>query len=338
MAQIPKAFRAHNLSSTRLMLGCSIDIGNVARRLYSSSSSASISTARTAPNGNLLSQAYSLHDQESGWFEVPVGHSEGHKNVYNPADFVLYPRFLDDQEQDLILDHSLSRLDKMERPRARRRCHLARADEKQSTRGAKGFRDEKEYSFEAGHFDEVISGYREMQVAQLVPDLSITDSSSSTSDTTTSSYESLKLILARLQAILPQSTRPPLIHLLHLSSKGKIDPHVDNLEASGSTIIGLSLGSTRVMRLGHKSVPIDAHLKVLLPPGSVYIQRDSVRYNLQHSIPANDSFRDRQIIGAQRLSVMLRVKLKREPKKMDKISTWKTSTGTDLVTRRSADD
>ncbi|POW01401.1 hypothetical protein PSTT_12499, partial [Puccinia striiformis] len=307
MAQIPKAFRAHNLSSTRLMLGCSIDIGNVARRLYSSSSSASISTARTAPNGNLLSQAYSLHDQESGWFEVPVGHSEGHKNVYNPADFVLYPRFLDDQEQDLILDHSLSRLDKlMERPRARKRCHLTRADEKLSTRGAKGFQDEKEYSFEAGHFDEAIARCR---WHNSFPDLSITDSSSSTSDTTTSSYESLKLILARLQAILPQSTRPPLIHLLHLSSKGKIDPHVDNLEASGSTIIGLSLGSTRVMRLGHKSVPIDAHLKVLLPPGSVYIQRDSVRYNLQHSIPANDSFRDRQIIGAQRLSVMLRHEL-----------------------------
>ncbi|POV93988.1 hypothetical protein PSHT_16499 [Puccinia striiformis] len=266
MAQIPKAFRAHNLSSTRLMLGCSIDIGNVARRLYSS--------------------IYMIRNRDGSRSQC---HSRAQERLQS-CGLCPVPEIPRRSEQDLILDHSLSRLDKMERPRARKRCHLTRADEKLSTRGAKGFQDEKEYSFEAGHSTKSFQVYREMQVAKFVPDLSITDSSSSTSDTTTSSTN-------RSSSSLLDSKR---------SCPRKIDPHVDNLEASGSTIIGLSLGSTRVMRLGHKSVPIDAHLKVLLPPGSVYIQRDSVRYNLQHSIPANDSFRDRQIIGAQRLSVMLR--------------------------------
>jgi alkylated DNA repair protein alkB family protein 7 len=185
---------------------------------------------------------------------------------------VLYPRFLTGQEQDLLLDHSLTRLDKMERPRARKRGGPQDAGATEPRREASRFRAEEEYSFEAGHFDQVISGYREMQVGQFVI---------SPTDATPTRPSSLEPILARLQALLPDSPRPPLIHLLHLSSQGRIDPHVDNLEASGSTILGLSLGSTRVMRLGHQAAPIHTHLKVLLPPGSVYIQRyPSISHNL----------------------------------------------------------
>jgi alkylated DNA repair protein alkB family protein 7 len=41
-------------------------------------------------------------------------------------------------------------------------------------------------------------------------------------------------------------------HALHLSPTGKIDPHVDNVDASGSVIIGVSLGAERVLRLERK--------------------------------------------------------------------------------------
>ncbi|KAA1067313.1 hypothetical protein PGTUg99_032701 [Puccinia graminis f. sp. tritici] len=298
MAQaVMKTLRACSRASMPARPSCSVTIGIIAPSCAASQgpSSWNASSIGIPARRNLSSQSYDLRDETCEWFEIPDGHSEYHKDLYKPTDFVLHPRFLTGQEQDLILDHSLTRLDKMERPRARRRGGAQRVGGTEPTRETSRFRAEEEYSFEAGHFDQVISGYREMQLGQFV----------SPSDTTPT-HQSLASILARLQALLPDAPRPPLIHLLHLSSQGRIDPHVDNLEASGSTIVGLSLGSTRVMRLGHQAAPILTHLKVLLPPGSVYIQRDSVRYNLQHSIPIHDSFKNQPIIGAQRLSIMLR--------------------------------
>jgi len=283
------AARGHHRIARHLPSWPRITTRNHARNGSSSSGSPSIGTESDAR----ASHVHTLADEKCEWFEIPVGHLEAHKGMYEPTDFLLYPRFLTDQEQDTILEHSLCRLDRMERPRARPPAQ-ANAPKPPNPPAMNRFRAEEEYSFEPGHFDQVISGYREIQVSNFL---------SPPSRTTT---HSLEPILARLQALLPTDTRPPLLHLLHLSSHGKIDPHVDHLEASGSTILGLSLGSTRVMRLGHHSAPIHSHLKVLLPPGSVYLQRDSVRYNLQHSIPSNDSFKGQPIIGAQRLSLMLR--------------------------------
>jgi len=72
-------------------------------------------------------------------------------------------------------------------------------------------------------------------------------------------------------------------HLLHLGSAGAIDPHVDNVDASGSMIMGVSLGPPRIMRMTRRtrndgrSCTKDIHavdaFEVLLLPGSVYIQR-----------------------------------------------------------------
>ncbi|PLW24755.1 hypothetical protein PCANC_05191 [Puccinia coronata f. sp. avenae] len=266
----------------------------------------------SAPKSNVNEPSgdwYTLADEQSEWVEdVSAGYQETqHGERYEPTDLLLFPRFLNDQEQRLVLEHSLQLLDTSieRRPRARRASHQLKVDT--SPMAGSPFKEEQEYTFQAGHFDEVISGYREMQVAQFLP-----PTSSSSPDSS-----SLQAILTRLQALLPPSTtttttttnRTPLLHLLHLSSQGKIEPHVDNLHASGNTIVGLSLGSTRVMRLGLPSAPIHSHIKVLLLPGSVYVQRDSVRYNLQHSIPSDDTFKNRRIVGAQRLSLMLRNQL-----------------------------
>lgn len=62
---------------------------------------------------------------------------------------------------------------------------------------------------------------------------------------------------------------PPnlLAHILHLSSNGYIDGHVDNINASGRMIVGISLGSERVMHLNAKDG--DEQFSVLLKPGSV---------------------------------------------------------------------
>jgi hypothetical protein len=68
-------------------------------------------------------------------------------------------------------------------------------------------------------------------------------------------------------------------HALHLSPDGKIDPHVDNVEASGSVILGVSLGGERVLRL-EKDTKDDSQDKkkgegweVFLKSGSVYVQK-----------------------------------------------------------------
>lgn len=91
----------------------------------------------------------------------------------------------------------------------------------------------------------------------------------------------LKSLLTRLYSLLPdlegevsEDKLPPpktTTHLLHLSPKGAILPHVDNLEASGSVILGLSLGAERTMRLKHKDG--EGGWELRLPSGSVYLQR-----------------------------------------------------------------
>lgn len=79
-------------------------------------------------------------------------------------------------------------------------------------------------------------------------------------------------ILRRLLSLF--SVEEVQTHVLHLASEGEILPHVDNTSASGTCILGVSLGATRVMRVesvdsGHGS------FDVLLPSGSVYIQKSS---------------------------------------------------------------
>jgi alkylated DNA repair protein alkB family protein 7 len=75
-------------------------------------------------------------------------------------------------------------------------------------------------------------------------------------------------ILDRLHALFPP--QDVQTHLLHLASNGEIQPHIDNLLASGSWILGVSLGAERVLHLESKA---GESFQVLLPSGSVYIQR-----------------------------------------------------------------
>lgn len=86
----------------------------------------------------------------------------------------------------------------------------------------------------------------------------------------------LKPIIRRLEGLLPDTKTQ--MHILHLSTDGEILPHLDNVDASGSCIVGISLGSSRVLRMEHVDDP-DAFFEVLLPSGSVYLQRYRVICN-----------------------------------------------------------
>lgn len=87
----------------------------------------------------------------------------------------------------------------------------------------------------------------------------------------------LPTILARIHALLHPTPPSELqTHLLHLASLGEILPHVDNLEASGNVILGVSLGGERVLRMsgvGAEGKKKDRAFDVLLRSGDVYIQR-----------------------------------------------------------------
>lgn len=103
-----------------------------------------------------------------------------------------------------------------------------------------------------GHYDGVIHNFREMHLTSWP----------------TEDVPELSPILNRLHSLLP--TQNTQTHLLHLGSNGEILPHIDNLGASGSWILGVSLGATRILRMNGRD---NDSFDVLLPSGSVYMQR-----------------------------------------------------------------
>lgn len=175
-----------------------------------------------------------------------------------PDDYVLYPKFLSAEEQAVLLEASLKKLDTAESMEARsHRRNWRRSQSKEFTKGyGAGFLPEEAYLFEQGHFDQVIQGYRECTVSSWL------NLNPVSSPTTLPPKPTLESIIYRLYSLLipspdvsPQppveSIRSSLLppHLLHLSGPGLILPHVDNLMASGTTILGVSLGGERVMRM-----------------------------------------------------------------------------------------
>ncbi|KAH9901625.1 hypothetical protein C8Q73DRAFT_678408 [Cubamyces lactineus] len=199
-----------------------------------------------------------------------------------PPDFTFYPSFFGVDEQCVLLKAALRKLDSMESTRfRRRRKEYLRASGASSAGGPVQalFLPDELYDFQEGHFDGVIRHYREMHVSSWPDDM-----------------PDLHPLLEKLHRILPDQDIQT--HILHLASNGEILPHVDNLEASGSWILGVSLGDQRTLRLENPTAPTE-RFEIPLPSGSVYLQRDSLRYNYQHSILEKPD-------GRQRLSIMIR--------------------------------
>jgi len=221
-----------------------------------------------------------------------------------------YAHFLSPEDQQYLLGRSLKLLSSP--------SHTSSSARQKSKRWLKGnpsfrelesgFMDDQAYEFEDRHFDGVIEGYREMVVRNGM----------------WGNDERLRGIMQRLYDLVPKPSTsmtekesPPshvLLHILHLSSKGAIYPHVDNLEASGPTIVGLSLGGERVMKFkkvreGSSGTNVPDEFDVLLEPGSVYVQKDPLRTEYTHELPRMAVWDGQEVGGSQRLSLMLRDKL-----------------------------
>ncbi|KAG1736740.1 hypothetical protein EDB19DRAFT_1720033 [Suillus lakei] len=205
-----------------------------------------------------------------------------------PEGFKFFPEFLSPTEQRILLSAALSKLDSTETKQARKQRRDFLASHPQRHCAIEDvFLPDAYYNFQEGHYDGVIRHYREMHLSFWPEDQN----------------PGLSFILARLQGLYPTSNIQT--HILHLSSVGEILGHVDNIEASGTWILGVSLGAARVLRMESTSNPEDS-FEVLLPSGSVYLQMDSVRYDYNHSVLKAGRFLGCEIKTGQRVSIMVR--------------------------------
>ncbi|KAI1794536.1 hypothetical protein LXA43DRAFT_109549 [Ganoderma leucocontextum] len=203
--------------------------------------------------------------------------------------FTIYPNFFTEDEQCALLRASLKKLDSMEsgKFRRRRREFLRNSPSQPSADPVQAlFLPDEFYEFQEGHFDGVIKQYRETHVTSWPEDI-----------------PEVFPLLDRLRTIHLHQLEDTQTHIIHLASDGVILPHVDNVEASGTWILGVSLGDERMLRLESSRSPGERY-GFPLPSGSVYIQRDAVRYNYKHSILHHDGAQHRP--REQRLSIMIR--------------------------------
>ncbi|KAH0830450.1 hypothetical protein J3R83DRAFT_1847, partial [Lanmaoa asiatica] len=224
-----------------------------------------------------------------------------------PQGFTFFSSFFDVREQRLLLTTALSQLDATESIRVRRLQNDFRArnpvSDSASVEGV--FLPDRYYtfhevsmytvqgssvfdcSFSKGHYDNVIRDYREMRLPSW-PE---------------SEPRGLTPVFDRLRALYP--SKDTQTHLLHLASSGEILPHVDNASASGEWILGVSLGATRTLRMESPSPTESESFDLVLPSGSVYLQRDDIRYRWKHAIlPSTGKEKAR---CGQRISIMIRV-------------------------------
>ncbi|KAF9952491.1 Alpha-ketoglutarate-dependent dioxygenase alkB 7, mitochondrial [Mortierella alpina] len=210
-------------------------------------------------------------------------------------DFILVPGYLSPKEQEMLLAAATKKLKR-----------------------ALG----KQVRYEDGHFDGVITRYRECSAtdwagaafpAPIDKDKDIpleapleTASDSRQGQDRTSPSEVMQSIK---QEFFPPSWKWVAPHILELEAgKGGIKPHVDHLDASGEVVAGLCLGSDAVMELIYED-DAQKQFRVLLPKGCFYFQRDSVRYHYKHGIPIeleDHQFKGKVIPKEKRISIMLR--------------------------------
>ncbi|KAG8899038.1 hypothetical protein FRC00_001994 [Tulasnella sp. 408] len=178
-----------------------------------------------------------------------------------PVDFQLYTNVLSAEEQNELLRCALKRLDEIRgvsrtiKKRRREALGGATAAGDLANDVQSQFLLDDCYEFDQGHYDGVIHQYRESHVSAWP--------------------ESARTLLSKAGALMPGSPSLSSVqtHALHLASDGEILSHVDNVEASGKTILGISLGAARVLRLQPKgSGNPNECVDILLESGSVYVQ------------------------------------------------------------------
>ncbi|XP_072024484.1 alpha-ketoglutarate-dependent dioxygenase alkB homolog 7, mitochondrial-like isoform X2 [Amphiura filiformis] len=147
----------------------------------------------------------------------------------------------------------------------------------------------KRLRYEYDHWDNAIHGYRETEKSRW-------------NDTN-------KAVLQRVRdaAFEPGVPQLVLVHVLDLAKDGYIKPHVDSVKFCGSTVTGLSLLSSSIMRLANEKDP-KQWVNILLEPRSLYIMTGQARYDFTHEILKQEEsiFHGKVIPRDRRISIMCR--------------------------------
>ncbi|KZT53736.1 hypothetical protein CALCODRAFT_500782 [Calocera cornea HHB12733] len=217
------------------------------------------------------------------------------------SDFVLVPSFLPAPEQRTLLREALGVLDVVHKVNARVRKRRKQVVWERAAYPLPEFADLHDvflpddcYTWEERHFDSVIHHFRESSVANLCNGSSSALWGAIRKHFREEAYEMEK--------------NGSLMHLLHLSTHGYIEGHVDNVEASGKMILGVSLGAARVLRMTGVEEEEGRQFQCLLDSGDAYITKGVMRYKYKHEILERGMFKGQPVQGGQRLSLMLRDK------------------------------
>ena len=134
----------------------------------------------------------------------------------------------------------------------------------------------KRRRYEKGHWDSAISKYKEAELVGELP-------------------SDVASIVARVirELVLPQYEHRPTAasmlapHVVDLDADGFISPHVDNVRHSGAVLAGLSLLSSRTLRLHREGgAPDEGLIEQVLRPRSLYLLKGPLRYDYAHSVLA----------------------------------------------------
>ncbi|XP_030052783.1 alpha-ketoglutarate-dependent dioxygenase alkB homolog 7, mitochondrial [Microcaecilia unicolor] len=143
--------------------------------------------------------------------------------------------------------------------------------------------------YERQHWDGAIHGFRETEKLRW----------------TKESSEILQRV--RDAAFPPGVPQLSLVHVLDLEKSGYIKPHIDSIKFCGSTIAGLCLLSSSVMRLVSEENQED-WVDLLLERRCLYILRGRARYEFTHQILRDEDsfFNGQQVSRDRRISVICR--------------------------------
>lgn len=156
----------------------------------------------------------------------------------------------------------------------------------------------KRKRWEKGHWDAVISYYKETELS--IPSNGTSNQIQSLSPSSIDTIERIRNHILRVCFAGNHNISWLPVHAIHLHKNGTLSAHVDSVKFSGTVVCGLSLLSDCVMRLrpactsesldssNHKndipSKDVNDYIDLYLPRRSLYILSGASRYRYTHEI------------------------------------------------------
>ena len=188
----------------------------------------------------------------------------------------------------------------------------------------------KRKRFEDGHWDSVISKYREIELttpneenSRLICTKDVDDALDDDSTILPDFAQTILRTRNVLGSYVPHENAAVTwlpCHAIDLSKDGRLDAHVDSIKFSGGIVAGISLLSDSIMRLRPAkgewmdettAEELDGHVDLYLPKLSLYCLHGMSRFNYSHELLPSDTVyqlhgKDVRVSRGRRLSIIFR--------------------------------